>query len=151
MNSIISLPRRTKTYFQAFKHDYILSNIKRHACDWCICFKKNYSYSSRLEKLTLLLLGFNQSPETRRTKTRPILVGRYKACNIMFCTYSTNQHGRRDVTWNPAIVWRNRWLDFKVHVTSMGILNICNLWIILRKIVIYLVGRKCHLHGLFCC
>ena len=31
----------------------------------------------------------------------------------------------------------------------MGILNICNLWVLLRKIVIYLVGRKCHLHGLF--
>ena len=30
----------------------------------------------------------------------------------------------------------------------MGILNICNLWILLRKIVIYLVGRKCHLHGI---
>ena len=39
----------------------------------------------------------------------------------------------------------------KVHITSMGILNICNLWILLRKIVIYLVGRKCHLHALFCC
>ena len=37
----------------------------------------------------------------------------------------------------------------KVRITSMGILNICNLWILLRKIVIYLVGRKCHLHGLF--
>ena len=33
----------------------------------------------------------------------------------------------------------------------MGILNICNLWILLRKIVIYLVGRKCHLHGMFRC
>ena len=31
----------------------------------------------------------------------------------------------------------------------MGISNICNLWILLRKIVIYLVGRKCHLYGLF--
>ena len=30
----------------------------------------------------------------------------------------------------------------------MGILNICHLWILLRKIVIYLVGRKCHGHGL---
>ena len=39
--------------------------------------------------------------------------------------------------------------SFKVPVTSMRILNICNLWILLRKIVIYLVGRKCHLHGLF--
>ena len=34
-------------------------------------------------------------------------------------------------------------------ITSGGILNICNLWILLRKIVIYLVGRKCHLRGLF--
>ena len=25
----------------------------------------------------------------------------------------------------------------KVRITSMGILNICNLWILLRKIVIY--------------
>ena len=40
---------------------------------------------------------------------------------------------------------------FKVRITSMGILNICNLWILLRKIVIYLVGRKCHLHGRFRC
>ena len=39
----------------------------------------------------------------------------------------------------------------KVATTSMGILNICNLWILLGKIVIYPVGRKCHLHGLFCC
>ena len=35
----------------------------------------------------------------------------------------------------------------KVYITSVGILNVCNLWILLRKIVIYLVGRKCHLHG----
>ena len=41
--------------------------------------------------------------------------------------------------------------SFKVLITSMGILNICNLWILLRKIVIYLVGRKCHLHGFFRC
>ena len=34
----------------------------------------------------------------------------------------------------------------EVRITSVGILNICNLWILLRKIVIYLVGRKCHLH-----
>ena len=40
---------------------------------------------------------------------------------------------------------------FKVHITSVGILNVCNLWILLRKIVIYLVGRKCRLHGLFSC
>ena len=26
-----------------------------------------------------------------------------------------------------------------------------NLWILLRKIEIYLIGRKCHLHGLFRC
>ena len=39
--------------------------------------------------------------------------------------------------------------NVKVPITSMGILNICNLWILLRKIVIYLVGRKCHLHGRF--
>ena len=34
-------------------------------------------------------------------------------------------------------------------LSPLGILNICNLWILLRKIVIYLVERKCHLHGLF--
>ena len=38
---------------------------------------------------------------------------------------------------------------FKVHITSVGTLNVCNLWILLRKIVIYLVGRKCRLHVLF--
>ena len=37
----------------------------------------------------------------------------------------------------------------KVYITSVGILNVCNLWILLRKIVIYLVGQKCRLHGLF--
>ena len=30
----------------------------------------------------------------------------------------------------------------KVRITSAGILNICNLWILLRKIIIYLVGQK---------
>ena len=30
-----------------------------------------------------------------------------------------------------------------MHITSVGTLNLCNLWILLRKIVIYLVGRKC--------
>ena len=40
---------------------------------------------------------------------------------------------------------------FKVPISSMGILNICNRWILLRKILIYLVGRKCHFHGLFRC
>ena len=36
-------------------------------------------------------------------------------------------------------------LDIKEPITSMGIINICNLWILLRKIGIYLVGRKCRL------
>ena len=31
----------------------------------------------------------------------------------------------------------------KMRITSMGILNIYNLWILLRKIAIYLVGRRC--------
>ena len=35
------------------------------------------------------------------------------------------------------------------YVMSVGIWYICNLWILLRKIVIYLVGRKFHLHRLF--
>ena len=39
----------------------------------------------------------------------------------------------------------------KVYITSVGILNVCNLWILLRKIVIYLAGRKRRLHGLFSC
>ena len=30
----------------------------------------------------------------------------------------------------------------KVLISCLGILHICNLWILLRKIVIYLVGRK---------
>ena len=38
---------------------------------------------------------------------------------------------------------------FKVHIRPVGILHICNLWISLRKIVIYLVGRILHLRGLF--
>ena len=38
---------------------------------------------------------------------------------------------------------------FKVPIWSMGIFNICTLWILLRKIVIYLVGWKFHLHKLF--
>ena len=38
----------------------------------------------------------------------------------------------------------------KVPITSVGILHICNLWILLKKIVIYLVGRKFHLDRLFC-
>ena len=48
----------------------------------------------------------------------------------------------------------NKWHNFhlfKVYITSVGILNVCSLWILLRKIVIYLVGRKCRLHGLFSC
>ena len=36
-------------------------------------------------------------------------------------------------------------------ITSVGILYICNLWILLKKIVIYLVGRKFHLRRFFCC
>ena len=39
--------------------------------------------------------------------------------------------------------------SIKVHINSVGILNTINLWIILRIIVIYLVGWKFHLHGLF--
>ena len=37
----------------------------------------------------------------------------------------------------------------KVPITSVGILNICNLSIPLKQIVIYLAGRKFHLHKLF--
>ena len=39
----------------------------------------------------------------------------------------------------------------KVPISCLGILHICNLWILLRKIVIYLVDQKCYLRGLFCC
>ena len=42
-------------------------------------------------------------------------------------------------------------LYFFALITSVGILYVCNLWILLRKIVIYLVGRNFHLHRLFCC
>ena len=38
---------------------------------------------------------------------------------------------------------------FKVPISCLGILHICNLWILLRKIVIYLVGWKCYLRGIF--
>ena len=38
---------------------------------------------------------------------------------------------------------------FKVPIRPVGILHICNLWISLRKIVIYLVGRILNLRGLF--
>ena len=37
----------------------------------------------------------------------------------------------------------------KVPLYNVEILHICNLWILLKKIVIYLVGRKFHLHRLF--
>ena len=40
---------------------------------------------------------------------------------------------------------------FQVHINSVGTLNTFNLWILLRKIVIYLLGRKFHLHELFRC
>ena len=39
----------------------------------------------------------------------------------------------------------------KVHIRPVGILHICNLWIRLRKIVIYLVVRKLYLRWRFCC
>ena len=39
----------------------------------------------------------------------------------------------------------------KVPLKRLGILHICNLWILLKQIVIYLVNRKFHLHRLFCC
>ena len=41
-------------------------------------------------------------------------------------------------------------ITIKVPISCLEILHICNLWILLRKIVIYLVGRKCYLRGLFC-
>ena len=40
--------------------------------------------------------------------------------------------------------------NFKVPKTSVRSLHICNLSILLKKIVTYLVGRKFHLHRLFC-
>ena len=36
-----------------------------------------------------------------------------------------------------------------VSISYLGILYICILWIILRKIVIYLVGRTFYLRGFF--
>ena len=41
-------------------------------------------------------------------------------------------------------------IAIKVPISCLGILHICDLWILLRKIVIYLVGRKCYLRGRFC-
>ena len=41
-------------------------------------------------------------------------------------------------------------ITIKVPISCLEILHICNLWILLRKIVIYLVGRKFYLRGLFC-
>ena len=40
--------------------------------------------------------------------------------------------------------------DIKVPIWSVGILHICDIWILLRKIVIYLVGRTFYLRGPFC-
>ena len=42
--------------------------------------------------------------------------------------------------WTPAV---------KVPIRPVEILHICDLWVRLRKIVTYLVGRKLHLHGFF--
>ena len=50
-----------------------------------------------------------------------------------------------EVDWLRSIWKGSVTRPLKVHITSMGILNICHLWILLRKIVIYLVRRKCHL------
>ena len=41
--------------------------------------------------------------------------------------------------------------SIKVPISCLGILHICNLWILLRKIVIYFVGRKFYNRGFFCC
>ena len=38
---------------------------------------------------------------------------------------------------------------YYIIISCLGILHICNLWILLRKIVIYLVGRKFYLRGRF--
>ena len=40
-------------------------------------------------------------------------------------------------------------IRIKVPIRFWGILYICNLWVLLRKIGICLVGRKFYLHGLF--
>ena len=37
----------------------------------------------------------------------------------------------------------------EVPISCLGILHICNLWILLRKIVMYFVGRKVYLRWLF--
>ena len=42
-------------------------------------------------------------------------------------------------------------MHFKVHINSVGILINFNLWILLRKIVEYLVGQTFHLPGLSRC
>ena len=41
--------------------------------------------------------------------------------------------------------------DIKVPIRSVGILHICDIWILLRNIVIYLVGRTFYLRGPFGC
>ena len=55
--------------------------------------------------------------------------------------------GRDRMTLNHT----NFTFTHKVPTMSVGILHICNLWILLKKIVIYLIGRTFHLHRLFCC
>ena len=40
-------------------------------------------------------------------------------------------------------------ITIKVPISCLGILHICDLWILLRKIVIYLVGRQLYFRALF--
>ena len=76
--------------------------------------------------------------------------GRVDANSFIVFVRSVNVgHFRRRLIHKRTDKAYMKW-KIKVAISCMP-LHIYNLWILLRKIVIYLVGRKSYLRGLFCC
>ena len=57
--------------------------------------------------------------------------------------------GRQDILQFFSEVSHRPDRHFKRPISCLGILHICNLWILLRKIEIYLVGRRFYLRVFF--
>ena len=74
-----------------------------------------------------------------------------KIVSQAFVWLKTSERANGTCTFHSHGQFKSYGLTVKVPISCLGILHICNLWILLRKIVLYFVGRKFYLRGFVCC
>ena len=110
--------------------------------NWAVCDKSTRSLNKYELVQTWIISSFKRDAPSNVFDSPPLVSTRSNpSCMIV----------SKDAFWSrtisKALIRRNiRKKNIKVLLASVEILHICNLWILRRTIVVYIVGRKFHLH-----